>query len=643
MKLRILNGKNQGKIVEVSKDPFIIGREGDNDLVLVMEGISRKHAQITRVDGSFLIADLGSTNGIRINGQAVAGKVELKPDDRIGIGEAILLVMEPEQPAMPPPAGLPAPLPPLPPRRRGGPGRGGMMGLALLALALVGIGIAGYWLFLKPPPPAPASTPIAPPPAATTPTPPPAPGLPGLPPLPAAPPPVKAAPTPEPVPVAAVEPPSPPATMAAPARPMPLLLQTEPAGALAKLDGKELGRTPVAIPEAAPGRHLLTFALEGYEELARQIHVPDLLPDKPYTLRQAAGTLRISSTPAGATVYWGPRILGQTPLMLTTLPPDTHSFDLVLEGYDRATVKAIVSPLQPATLDVPLASRLGTLEITTFPPGLDITVNSHKVGATLPVTVLESKAIILDGLPEGKYKVVAAHPAGLRELRQPEVARGKITKVLFRLWVPNTEVLLTDHSRRYGMLLEINDSGDVALQESPSPTSTARILKPQIESVNLLPTSKIRELLSRAEQERLATEAQAAEATAAQAAEAKLPEVPLLPETVPVTAETAINWLKDSPAPQATRLRHLGRRLIIVGVPVNWSFDRGSAEVILDKLGRCTFDRRAFDAFSDTATLARIRNRPVAISGTIKDFSETGIHLADCRHEPALAPSPIQP
>jgi hypothetical protein len=65
----------------------VIGRSRDCDIVLDDAGVSRRHAEL-RPDAatSWAIEDLGSTNGVRVNGLPVAGAHELRSGDRIGMG-----------------------------------------------------------------------------------------------------------------------------------------------------------------------------------------------------------------------------------------------------------------------------------------------------------------------------------------------------------------------------------------------------------------------------------------------------------------------------------------------------------------------------------------------------------------------------
>jgi pSer/pThr/pTyr-binding forkhead associated (FHA) protein len=69
--------------------PFVLGRQSDCDLVLSTRGVSRRHAEILFQSGSFVIQDLDSLNGLKVNGVRVA-RVILSNDDEIKLGEDCL-------------------------------------------------------------------------------------------------------------------------------------------------------------------------------------------------------------------------------------------------------------------------------------------------------------------------------------------------------------------------------------------------------------------------------------------------------------------------------------------------------------------------------------------------------------------------
>ena len=66
--LIIIRGKMQGIRFFLTRDEMIIGRDPAAEISLADEGISRRHAKVTRRGGTVLLTDLGSANGTFVNG-----------------------------------------------------------------------------------------------------------------------------------------------------------------------------------------------------------------------------------------------------------------------------------------------------------------------------------------------------------------------------------------------------------------------------------------------------------------------------------------------------------------------------------------------------------------------------------------------
>ena len=64
-----------------------IGRSRECDIVLGDSNVSRKHARIAvSPAGDWTIEDLGSTNGVQVNGARATGPAVLRPGDRLDLG-----------------------------------------------------------------------------------------------------------------------------------------------------------------------------------------------------------------------------------------------------------------------------------------------------------------------------------------------------------------------------------------------------------------------------------------------------------------------------------------------------------------------------------------------------------------------------
>jgi serine phosphatase RsbU (regulator of sigma subunit) len=92
--LHVLRGPNEGSIVPLDGDRFVLGRNPDCDINIPMNAVSREHAQILRIQGKFFIEDRQSRNGTFVNNQAINGRTQLKNNDRIRICDFIAAFLD---------------------------------------------------------------------------------------------------------------------------------------------------------------------------------------------------------------------------------------------------------------------------------------------------------------------------------------------------------------------------------------------------------------------------------------------------------------------------------------------------------------------------------------------------------------------
>ncbi len=87
-------GPTIGKVYPLEAPEITIGRESTNAISINDVEVSRKHARLELRGSSYVIQDLGSTNGTFVNGQRVTGPQGLNPGDSISLGEGIVLSYE---------------------------------------------------------------------------------------------------------------------------------------------------------------------------------------------------------------------------------------------------------------------------------------------------------------------------------------------------------------------------------------------------------------------------------------------------------------------------------------------------------------------------------------------------------------------
>lgn len=92
--LEVLRGTSSRRSLPLGAGPARVGRASGNDLVLSDEGTSRNHAEVRYEDGSWVLEDLGSSNGSQVDGAKV-GKAPLRPGARITLGQATLEFRQP--------------------------------------------------------------------------------------------------------------------------------------------------------------------------------------------------------------------------------------------------------------------------------------------------------------------------------------------------------------------------------------------------------------------------------------------------------------------------------------------------------------------------------------------------------------------
>ena len=80
--LEFVSGPLVGKTIDLNRDITTIGSVAGNTVLLNDTGVSRKHVGIKKIDGGYELADLGSTNGVYVNGEKVARR-------RLSVGDVI--------------------------------------------------------------------------------------------------------------------------------------------------------------------------------------------------------------------------------------------------------------------------------------------------------------------------------------------------------------------------------------------------------------------------------------------------------------------------------------------------------------------------------------------------------------------------
>jgi ABC transport system ATP-binding/permease protein len=90
VKLIIEDDEGKTTVVPLIRDEITIGRKEGNTIRLTERNVSRRHAKLLKQNGAIFIEDLNSYNGIKVNGNKIAGRVAITEGDRIQIGDYVL-------------------------------------------------------------------------------------------------------------------------------------------------------------------------------------------------------------------------------------------------------------------------------------------------------------------------------------------------------------------------------------------------------------------------------------------------------------------------------------------------------------------------------------------------------------------------
>src|SRR5262245_39719129 len=110
MKLIIEDDEGRKTVVPFVREEITIGRTEGNTILLTERNVSRRHARLIRHNGTVVVEDLGSYNGIKINGERIQGQTPVQDGDLIQIGDYDLAIQTEgvAQMAAPMPAMAPA-------------------------------------------------------------------------------------------------------------------------------------------------------------------------------------------------------------------------------------------------------------------------------------------------------------------------------------------------------------------------------------------------------------------------------------------------------------------------------------------------------------------------------------------------------
>ena len=172
-------------------------------------------------------------------------------------------------------------------------------------------------------------------------------------------------------------------------------VSSSPSGATVYIGDVYEGTTPKTISGVKVGSHIVTLEKSGYEEILRTVTVSAYeIAAVSETLAQLApktGSISVSSSPSGATVFIGDVYEGTTPKTISGVKVGSHIVTLEKSGYEEILRTVTVSAYEIAAVSetlAQLAPKTGSISVSSSPSGVDIYLGGAYKGTT-PKTILD--------------------------------------------------------------------------------------------------------------------------------------------------------------------------------------------------------------------------------------------------------------
>jgi len=218
----------------------------------------------------------------------------------------------------------------------------------------------------------------------------------------------------------------------------PVSFTSEPAGASVRVDGAEIGRTPLTV-DLSSGSRAVAVSLAGHRPAGRTIEV---VAERPlavpiFRLDPLPGRLRLASDPVGAAVRVDGEFRGETPLEIDVTPRQQHAVRLTKAGHDAAETSVELDLGEERAVSLVLPARLGEVQVTAEPPDAEVLVDGEvrgRAGQTLKLTAAAHEIEVRRSGYEPHKTTVTPRPdfpqavkARLRRLDEPKAVAPRLS------------------------------------------------------------------------------------------------------------------------------------------------------------------------------------------------------------------------
>jgi len=196
-----------------------------------------------------------------------------------------------------------------------------------------------------------------------------------------------------------------------------LNVTSTPAGAAIFVDGADTGEVTNATREnLGVGEHTVTLTKDGYRDAVANVTIrSDETASLHLDLIVAAGSIAVSSSPAGAAIFLDGAATGQTTnATLENVPVGEHIITVTKGGYMDAEATVTVVDNEMVSIEFILAEPTGSITVTSSPDGAAIFLDGIDTGEVTNTTLTRvspgdhTVTLTLDGYADAAATVTVA-------------------------------------------------------------------------------------------------------------------------------------------------------------------------------------------------------------------------------------------
>lgn len=267
-----------------------------------------------------------------------------------------------------------------------------------------------------------------------------------------------------------------------------LQISSNPAGANIFIDGKPRGKTPYS-ENLEQGEHKIKLEMKGYNSHEQTVVVPrDAKKQVSMDLQMLPGGLKITTTPAGASVFVNGRQYQNSPLEIKDLTPGKYNVKMKKDGFDQVERDVTVVAGEVSEVSVTMDTNYGGIDLVVNPPGVTIYVDGKKIGLSEQgEDKTTSKVFEVRNLSSEEHTVKVAHKRAQPAEKEIKVKvnKGQITRPKpINMWIADTYVKLKENGREMRGKIRSQNEDEIIFE--PEPGIAQKYTRKEIETIREL-------------------------------------------------------------------------------------------------------------------------------------------------------------